>query len=709
MNKNESILYLTRPKILNNILFGNNSDKMLSLQDSTSGNLFVGIKKKSGPNYKEIDVLESRRSKSRHRKKEKIGSSIPDDILPAIKSGLTVSEITSSALMSSFKDVKSKQLKGKKDLFDDESLKNNKIVNEVYLNTPLTVKELADKLNIPNADIIKWLFLKGVSVTINELLDVSTSKLVAEHYSFKVLKQDTRAKMVEIDLSCGQKGRSRAPVVTLLGHVDHGKTTLLKAIKQDNREVREVGNITQSIGSYEIFVDNDSFNRKLIFLDTPGHEAFIGMRKRGVSITDIVVLVVSADDGLQPQTIEAINYIKERSLPLIVAINKIDKPEANVIKVKEQLFAFDIVDSSIDGYNTIIGISALKHQNIDQLLLSIIALSKTRDLKSDPSLPAEGIILEACLNRQKGPVAQMLIKNGTLYVGNVILAGNFYGKVKAINNASNLKVRSIESVALADVLCFTEVPMVGLYFKVVADEKKAKILAANFIKPTAFNQLNSRISLNNPDQKYAKKIIKQVNLIIKTDTQGAIDAIVHTLSGVPQEKVQINLLLAASGEVSLKDVELAVASDSLILLFGLSLSSNIMRDAEKKGVTIHAFSVIYDLIDHIKNHMLSFVDLDYEKQILGCAEVKSLFTVNKGIVAGCFIESGKLKKHSYFQIKKTGQAIYTGLIDSLKRVKDDVDEVFQGNECGVMSRDYDLWEVGDFLECYELSPLDKAL
>ncbi len=707
MNKNDSILYLTRAKILSCIPF-DNSDKIFSLEDSITSDSLISGKKKSGLNYKTVDTLEGKKAKNRHRKKEKTEPSIAE-ILPAIKSGLSVREIASAALMSTLKDVKGKQLKGKKYKLNNELLANDKVVNEIYLDDPLTVKDLATKLSIPSADIIKWLFLKGISVTINQLLDTSISKLVAEHYLFKVLKQDTSVKVKKIDSSCEQKGRSRAPIITLLGHVDHGKTTLLRAIKQDSIDVLEAGNITQSIGSYEIFINNNSSNDKLIFLDTPGHEAFVGMRKRGASITDIVVLVVSAVDGLQPQTIEVIEYVKDRNLPLIVAINKIDKPEADVAKVKKQLLAFDIIDSSIDGNNTIISVSALKYQNVDQLLFSIVALSKTRNLLSDPSMPAEGTILEAYLNRQKGPVAQLLIRNGTLYIGDVILAGNFYGKVKAINNSANMQVKSIESMALADVLCFTEVPTAGLCFKVVADEKKAKILAARCIRPSAFTALNSRISLDNPDQKYAKKIINQVNLIIKTDVQGAIDAIVHTLSSVPQEKVQINLLLAAPGEVSLKDIELAAASDSLILVFGLSLSSNIIRDAEKRGVAIYAFSIIYDLIDHVKNHMLSFVDPDYEKQILGRAKVKSLFPVNKGIVAGCFIESGKLKKQSYFQVKKTGQVIYTGLIDSLKRLKDDVDEVYESNECGVMCKNYDSWEIGDLLECYELTPLEKTL
>lgn len=708
MNKHDTILYLTRPKLLSPINF-DSSESTVPIRDSIDMNSFIDSSKKRGAvDHKSKDFLTSKKNKNIQKRKEKSKHHLIDS-LPYIRTGLNVSEANSVAFVSNPKNVKDNRMKSKNHQTDDEFFKDNKLVKEVCLRGPLTVQELADKLNVPSADIIKWLFLKSISATINQLLDVSTATLVAEHYLFSVLKCDNKIEMPEIDSSYEQSGRFRTPVIALLGHVDHGKTTLLRAIRQDNLDVQEVGGITQSIRSYEVSINRNGSTSKLIFLDTPGHAAFTSMRKRGASITDIVLLVVSADDDLQPQTLEAIEYIQSKNLPFVVAINKIDKSEADMARVKDQLADFDITDTHVGTNSNIVGVSALKRKNIDTLLDTINVLSKAQNLKSDPSVPAEGVIIEAYLNKKKGPVAQLLVRNGTLYVGDVVIAGHFYGKVKAISGSIDRTMKSIESVALVDVLCFAEVPSAGLFFKVVADEKEAKNLVANCIKPANFTALNRRISLDDVNQKYAKKIIKQVNLIIKTGVQGAIDAIMHALSDVPQEKVQINLLFAASGGVSLKDIELALASDSLILAFDLNVSSSVIRSAKKRGVTIRFFSVIYDLVDYVKNYMLGFVDLDYEKEIIGYAQVKSLFVVNKGIVAGCFIKSGNLKNKSYFQVKRANQCIYAGLIDSLKRVKDDVDKVYEGNECGVMCKDYDLWEIGDLLECYELKPLEKTL
>jgi len=708
MNTHDTILYLTMPKLLS-VATLNNSESITSLKDPADRNSFIGTnQKRTEVDQKSIDFLVSKKGKYKQRKKGR-SKSYQIDSLPTIKNGLSVSKITSVAFVSNSKDVKDKKTKSKNYQLDDGFFQDSGEVKEIYLGDPLTLQELAAKLTVPSSDIIKWLFLKGISATINQFLDTSTATLVAEHYLFNVLRHDNKIETLEIDPSSQQLGRSRSPIITLLGHVDHGKTALLRAIRQDDFESQEAGSITQSICSYEVLRNSSVSTGKLIFLDTPGHAAFTSMRKRSASITDIVVLVVSADDGLQPQTTEAIEYIQSRNIPFIVAINKIDKPEADIAKVKNQLADFNILDTGEDDNRNIVGVSALKCKNIDQLLRAIVALSKAQNLKSDPSAPAEGTILEAYLNKKKGPVAQLLVRNGTLRIGDVVLAGHFYGKVKAISGSINRKMKLIESVALADVLCFAEVPTAGLSFKVVADEKEAKNLLSNYIKPANFTALNSRISLDDASQKHVKKIIKQVNLIIKTSVQGTIDAIVHTLAGISQEKVQINLLLAASGEVALKDIELAFASNSLILAFGLNVPSSTIHNAEKRGVAIYAFSVIYDLIDHVKNHMLSFVDLDYEKEIIGYAQVKSLFVVNKGIVAGCFIETGKLQKNAYFQVKRAGRCVYTGLIDSLKRVKDDTDEVNEGNECGVMCENYDSWEIGDLLECYELKSLEKTL
>lgn len=713
MNKYGFVLLLRSPKLFNNIIahrynYKNNIDVANIMDYNTS--FSIKNEKINKSTYKDIDFIEVKKTKNRHKKKIRSKIHI-DKHVSEVKDDIELAEINTDSLIRSSKNTKIRKLHQEKSVVDSDKLDSQEVYSkDIYLNNLLTVHELSMKLHVSTTDIIKWLFLQGISVTINQLLDVSISSLVAKHYSFNVLKSPV-AKSSIINKSLNkQEGRLRTPVIALLGHVDHGKTSLLKRIKRDNSRTKEAGNITQSLGSYEVFIDTTTCIKKMIFLDTPGHEAFISMRERGADITDIVILVVAADDGLKPQTIEAIHHIRSRNLPFIVAINKIDKPEANISRVKKQLLEFNITDTDDQGNHLIVEISSLNGYNIDVLVTSLISLSRIYQWKSDPSKSAEGSILEAYLNRQKGPVAQLLIRNGTLHVGDILVAGNFYGKVKAIQNTMKQNVSSVESTTLVDVLCFTEVPKVGLSFIVVENEKNAKMLASKYISINDTEYiLNNRISLDDVKQKGSRIIIKQVNLIIKTRTKGSIDAIVHTLSKIPQEKVQINLLMAACGEVSLKDIDLALASNSIILIFGLNISTSISQYADSKDIFVSKFDVIYDLIDYVKQQMLKFIETDYAKKILGYGEVKNLFPVNKGVVAGCSVQSGKLKKDSYFQLKRKNENVYIGLIDSIKRIKDDVDEVYEGNECGILCKEYNLWEIEDLLECYELQALEKTL
>ena len=712
MNKHESILRLASPKLLiRSAVNDTNIDKPVAdykdeLKQSHS--VYPNDEKDSFA-FKIIDPIESKRSKLRQKKKGAKSRLYERKEVFGVKNNVAENADAINST-SSAENLKNKTKRKFENLEFDNKSAVRRSVNEIQLSNLLTVQELANRLGVPSTDIIKWLFLKGISVTINQLLDNSISALVAEHYSFNVLKNDTATKIApSVNASIALNGRSRAPIITILGHVDHGKTALLQAIRKDNFLIHEAGNITQSIGSYEVYVDHDQDNVKLIFLDTPGHEAFMSMRKRGVSIADLAILVVSADEGLKPQTVEAINYIQSNHLAFLVAINKIDKPEADIAKVRKQLSSFNSKDQNFNADSFIIPVSALTGQNINLLLSSIISLSKAQKLKSDLSVRAEGVILEAYLSKQKGPVSQLLVQNGILHVGDIVVAGNCYGKVKAISNSLNQKVKSIVSASLADVLCFTEVPIAGMYFRVVNNEKTAKALASNHPAEEMLTALNTRISLDNASQKNAKKIIKQVNLIIKTAAQGAIDAIIDTLYRLPQEKVQINLLLAATGEVSLKDIELAYASKSIILAFRLKVSSSIFNSAVKRRVDLHVFSVIYDVIDYVKERMLSFVELDYEKQFIGRAKVKNLFTINKGTAVGCLIENGRLRKKSYFQLQRSGQIIYNGIIDSLKLLKDDTEEVTEGNECGIMCKEFSSWAIDDLLECYSLKPIEKTL
>ena len=713
MNKYESVLSLKNPKLLNDIIaYSQNDQYKIDVNNILNEeSIFIAKNERLNKNsYKDFDYPEEKKTKNRQKKKVRTKIYL-DKNVSDIQDELELSDLNNGTFIRNVKNVKNK--KQSKDNIEniDNTQADLKISKSIYLDDLLTVQELAIKLDISTTDIIKWLFLQGISVTINQSLDLSISTLVAEHYSFNILKEPLQSKTKIIKQSEVVSGRLRAPVITLLGHVDHGKTSLLQAIRSDNVSIKEAGNITQTIGSYELFVERLGATHKLIFLDTPGHEAFVSMRERGADITDIVILVIAADDGLKPQTVEAIQHIQRRKLPFIVAINKIDKFEANISKVKNQLLEYGIFDKDNRNNKVIVEVSSLSGYNIDLLVDSLINLSKHYAWKSNPMKKAEGTILEAFLNKKKGPVAQLLVQDGTLFLGDIVVAGNMYGRVKALQSSLNQNVLKSESVSLVDVLCFTKVPMAGLPFVVCKNEKEAKALVSEdivFNKTTSI--LNSRISLNE-FQKHEglKSLVKRVNLIVKTKTKGSIDAIMHMLNSIPQDKVQINLLAVACGEVSMKDVELAITSDSLILAFGLKIPLQILQYLEDKPILKAEFNVIYDLVDYVKMHMLKFVDVEYTKNILGYAVVRNLFTINKGIVAGCFVQSGKLKKYSKFELKRNDEIIYVGTIDSLKRVKQDAEEVNSGNECGILCKDYTEWGVGDSIECYDLQPLDKTL
>jgi translation initiation factor IF-2 len=714
MNKYEPVLCLNNPKLLNDIIaYSQNDQYKIDVNNILNEeSIFIAKSERLNKNsYKDFDYPEEKKTKNRQKKKVRTKIYL-DKNVSDIQDELELSDLNDGTFTRNVKHIKyKKNLKDSLENSNNNTQIDLKVSKSIYLDDLLTVQELAIKLDISTTEIIKWLFLQGISVTINQSLDLSISTLVAKHYSFNILKEPQKSKTKISKQSGGVSGRLRAPVITLLGHVDHGKTSLLKAIRSDNIAIKEAGNITQAIGSYELFLERLGLTYKLIFLDTPGHEAFVSMRERGADITDIVILVIAADDGLKPQTIEAIQHIQSRNLPFIVAINKVDKIGADVSKVKNQLLEYDIFDKDSRNNNVIVEISSLSGYNIDLLLDSLINLLKHYAWKSNPMKKAEGLILEAYLDKKKGPVAQLLVQDGTLFLGDIIVAGNMYGKVKALQSSLKQNVLQAESVSLVDVLCFTQVPMAGLPFVVCKNEKEAK---AFINEDLSFNKtssiLNSRISLNEFQKNEGlKKIVKRVNLIVKTSTKGSIDAIMHMLYNIPQDKVQINLLTVACGEVSMKDIELAITSDSLILAFCLKIPAQISQYLEDKPILIAEFNVIYDLIDYVKVHMLKFVDVEYTKSVLGYAIVKNLFTINKGIVAGCSVQSGKLKKYSKFELKKNDEIIYIGTIDSLKRGKQDVEEVNSGNECGILCQDYTEWGIGNSIECYDLYPLDKKL
>lgn len=587
----------------------------------------------------------------------------------------------------------------------------NKVIN---INSHLTIQELALKLNISEASIITWLFLQGISVTINQVVDMSIATKVARHYNFTVShyssnQQYSSSKDQDINTDNRSLHTSikRAPVVTVFGHVDHGKTTLLDCIRKTNLVHHEPGGITQSIKGYEV---NLSSGENLILLDTPGHEAFTSMRSRSADVTDIALLLVAADDGLKPQTIEAINYIMSRKIPFIVAINKIDKQFIDLDKITSQLANYKIIDTKWGGENTIIHISALTGMHIDILLSSICRMSNQLNLKTNLNDLADGTVIESYLNIQTGPVAIVIIKNGTLSLGDIIISGNTSGRIKWIIDSYGSKVSTINSSAIVQICGFSELPQAGSKFYAVEDEKIAKNIInnnydINYIQPTV-NILNTRVTLENYNNTLN---IKKINIIAKADKQGSLEAILNAFAKIPQNKVQIHMIASSTGSISDTDISLANMSQSFILGFNLNINLNIRSTAQKYNVIIREFNIIYDLLDYVKQCMLDLIIPEYSKVHIGRAIIRNIFCISKGSVAGCFVESGILKKGAYASIYRNHILIHEGLLTSLKRLKENVSEVLAGNECGVMCADYNLWRDSDVIEVFDMVPQEKVL
>nr|QCI07982.1 Translation initiation factor 2 [Plumaria plumosa] len=581
---------------------------------------------------------------------------------------------------------------------------------DITIDSPITIQELSRKLNIPETEIITYLFLKGIPVTINQLIDISMATNVAINYDFNILEkkeiQDAEfvinKKLYDIEASV-----KRPPIIAILGHVDHGKTSLLDAILKTNLVKKEYGGITQSINGHEVSYNYESKSYKLIFLDTPGHEAFSSMRMRGASVADIVLLVVAADDGLKPQSIEAIKCILKMKLSYIIVINKIDKNNTHVEKIKEELSQYQIIDKELGGDAIIIKVSALKSQNIDSLLENICLLADIKDLKSDPRQLAKGTILESYLDKKKGIIANVVIQNGTLRVGNFIIAGNISGKVKSIINNNNSRITTAYPSSIVKILGFQIMPPAGVMFECLIDDKQ--------LKRSMYNSLSNNSLINNTSKilntrvKSTNQNIKQLRLIIKTETQGSLEAIIDAFYKISQSKIQIHIISADSGNISRADVELALTSNSIIIGFNIIPMADIISFAKNNNIILNTFNVIYDLLDYITSYMLDLIDPEYDKNILGKATVKTVFPINKGAVAGCIVNEGRLKKMSNINIYRDNQIVYTGILNSLKRVKEDVDEVFSDHECGVMCNEYILWKKLDIIQSYELIEKNKEL
>lgn len=553
--------------------------------------------------------------------------------------------------------------------------------------------------------------LNGVMATVNQLIDVDVIKKICAEYELEVLDEDLDAymeeelekeekekKLTEVDKKLLKK---RAPVVSIMGHVDHGKTTLLDSIRASKHKIvaSEVGGITQSIGAYTVYLDNNK-DKKIVFVDTPGHEAFTEMRARGAKATDIAILVVAADDGIMPQTIEAINHAKAADVPIIVAVNKIDKPGANPDRVLQQLTEHGLVPEEWGGDTITVKVSALQGTGIDELLEYILLVADVQDLKANPKAEASGVVIEANLDKGKGAVATLLVQNGTLRVGNCIVVGTACGRVRALLSDAGERIQKAEPSTPVEILGLSEVPQAGDYFEVVKNEKEMKTIVQERKEKERDKRLDAMLPAHVRREAVAgEEDIPQLNLIIKANTNGSAEAVSQAIAQLESNEIKTKIIHVGVGDISEADVMLASASNALILGFTVKEDANALAAAEKEGVTIKKYDIIYQILEDIEKTMLSLLEPEVKEVELGKAEVRQVFTIGKTTrIAGCYVTEGKIVRSKDAVLYRDGKEIFRGAIDQLKRFKDDVKEVAQGFECGISFAKWNDIEVGDIIE-----------
>ena len=582
----------------------------------------------------------------------------------------------------------------------------------------LTVQELADKLSLESSEIIKSLFFKGITATVTQSLDLATIETVAEEFGVPVLQDDVEeaakktVDMIETDDI--ESLIKRPPVITVMGHVDHGKTSLLDSIRESRVASGEAGGITQHIGAYQVEFEHESKKKKLTFLDTPGHEAFTAMRARGTKVTDVAVLVVAADDGCRPQTLEAISHARAAKVPIVVAINKIDKEGASPDRVKQELSEKDLIAEDWGGDVVMVPVSAIKKQNIDKLLEMILLVSEVEDLQANPERLAKGTVIEAHLDKAKGPVATLLVQNGTLKAGDVLAAGSVLGKIRAMVDEHGNRIKEAGPSCPVEALGFSEVPTAGDEFEVYPDEKSARAIVGDRATDARATKLaqqmaSRRVSLSSLSTQANDGELKELNLILKADVQGSVEAILGSLEQLPKNEVQVRVLLSAPGEITETDIDLAAASGSVIIGFNTSLASGAKRAADANDVDIREYEVIYKLLEDIQSAMEGLLEPDLVEESLGQAEVRATFAVGKGAIAGCYIQSGKLQRNCSLRVLRSDKVIFEGNLDSLKRSKDDVKEVNTGFECGVGCDKFSTWSEGDIISAFKFVTKKRTL
>jgi translation initiation factor IF-2 len=585
------------------------------------------------------------------------------------------------------------------------------IVREVAVPETITVGELAHKMSVKAAEVIKTLMKLGSMATINQVLDQETAMIVVEEMGHKgkpAKLEDPEAYLTDVSAETAADAVTRPPVVTVMGHVDHGKTSLLDYIRRAKVAAGEAGGITQHIGAYHV----ETPRGVVTFLDTPGHEAFTAMRARGAKVTDLVILVVAADDGVMPQTIEAINHSKAAEVPLVVAINKIDKPDANPEKVKQELLSHGVVPEEYGGDAPFVPVSAKSGQGIDDLLERVLLQAEVLELKAPVEAPAKGVVIEARLDRGRGPVATLLVQSGTLKRGDIVLAGAVFGRVRAMLDENGKPVQSAGPSIPVEVQGLSEVPQAGEEMVVMADERKAREIA--LFRQGKFRDVKlakqQAAKLENIFEQMGEGEKKTLAIVLKADVQGSQEALAHALARLSTDEVKVNVVHAGVGGITESDVNLAMASSAVIIGFNTRADATARKLIESAGVDVRYYNIIYEAVEEIKASLSGMLAPERKEQVIGLVDVRQVFRISKvGAVAGCYVLEGNIKRGAQVRVLRDNVVIHTGEIDSLKRFKDDVREVKAGFECGISLKNYNDLKEGDQLEVFEVMEVARTL
>jgi len=582
-------------------------------------------------------------------------------------------------------------------------------LTEIEIPESINVKDLAAEMKKTTAEVIKKLLGYGIMATINQEVDFDTAYLVAQEFGINAIKKQT---VTEEDILFDESEDreedlvTRPPVIVVMGHVDHGKTSLLDAVRKTNVIEGEAGGITQAIGAYKVKVND----REITFLDTPGHEAFTAMRARGAQITDIAILVVAANDGVMPQTIEAINHAKSAGIPIIVAINKIDLPDSNIDRVKQELMTYELVPEEWGGDTIFVPISAKNNQNIDQLLEMVLLEADVLELKANPNKQAKGVVIEARLDKSKGAIATMLVQRGTLDVGDTIVVGSSIGRIRAMKDDKGKNVKSAGPSTPVEIMGLTEVPEAGDTFYEVKNEKMAKHLIERRKRQAREQSINNttKITLDNLFSQMEEGNLKVLNLIVKADVQGSVEAVKQSLEKLENEEVRVKVIHAAAGAVNQSDITLAKVSNAIIIAFNVRPDNMAKEMAEKDEVEIKQYSVIYQAIEDVESAMKGMLDPKFEEKVIGNVEVRQTFKIsNVGTIAGAYVLSGKVERNAGVRVIRDNVVIHDGHLATLKRFKDDVKEVTKGFECGIQIENYNDIKEGDIIEVFIMEEVKR--